>query len=60
MVLGIPDFWIWSAYLLSVLSAVACVLYGVINWNKGAEVEASQVSEEVQWAVEEEKVEEKL
>lgn len=60
MVLGIPDFWIWSAYLLSVLSAIACVVYGVMNWNKGAETEAEQVTEEVVWEAEEKKVEDKL
>lgn len=60
MVLGIPDFWIWSAYLLSVLSAAGCVVYGLVNWNKEGEDEASQVSEEAQWAVEEQQVEDKL
>lgn len=60
MVLGIPDFWIWSAFLLSILSAIACVVYGIVNWNKGAETEAEQVSEEAQWEVEEQKVEDKL
>jgi heme exporter protein D len=31
--LGIPDPQIWLAYLLSVLSAVLCVVYGVVKWN---------------------------
>ncbi|MDD2534620.1 MAG: hypothetical protein PHC86_07970 [Eubacteriales bacterium] len=60
MVLGIPDFWIWSAFLLSILSAVACVVYGVMNWNKGADAEPAQVSEEATWEIEEHKVEENL
>lgn len=33
MVLGIPDPQIWLAYLLSILSAVLCVAYGVAKWN---------------------------
>jgi len=60
MVLGIPDFWIWSAYLLCVLSAAACVIYGVVNWNRGLDKEPEQVSEEAQWEEEEKKVEENL
>ena len=36
--LGIPDFGIWSAYVLSILSAVACVAYGLYNWNRGGEL----------------------
>jgi len=37
MVLGIPDPWVWGAYLLVILCALLCVVYGLINWNKGAE-----------------------
>lgn len=60
MVLGIPDFWIWSAYLLCIGSAVACVVYGAINWNRGSDNEVIQIEEEVQWAEKELEVEEKL
>ncbi|NCC75452.1 MAG: hypothetical protein EOM08_03345 [Clostridia bacterium] len=60
MVLGIPDFWIWSAFLLCVLSTAACVIYGVANWNRGSEKEAEQVTEEASWEEEEKKVEENL
>jgi len=34
---GLTDPWIWGVYLLSLLSTAACVLYGLINWNKDAE-----------------------
>ena len=37
--LGIPDFWVWSAYVLCILSTAACVVYGVRNWNKDGENE---------------------
>ncbi len=47
MVFGIPDFWIWSAFLLCIASAVLCVVYGLINWNKGANVENNQIEEEM-------------
>jgi hypothetical protein len=35
--LGINDPQVWSAYLLCILSAVFCLIYGVNNWNKGDE-----------------------
>ncbi len=44
--LGIPDPWIWGAFLLCVLSTAACVVYGALNWNKGAENEQTQIQEE--------------
>lgn len=58
--LGIKDPWIISAYLLTILSAVACVVYGVINWNKGAENEALEMSEEANWEQDEQKIDETL
>ena len=35
--LGFGDFSIFAAYWLCILSAIACVIYGVINWNKGGD-----------------------
>ena len=55
--LGIPDFWIWGAYLLCILSAAACVAYGLFNWNRGGENEDEQIAEESQWEEAEAKVE---
>lgn len=46
---GIADPWIWSTYLLCILSAVLCVAYGLLNWNKGVEEERLQIAEEVAW-----------
>jgi hypothetical protein len=53
---GIPDFWIWSAYLLCILSTLACIIYGLLNWNRGGTKETTQVQEEITW----EKVEQKI
>ena len=60
MVLGIPDFWIWSAFLLCIASALACVIYGLVNWNKGSNIEKNQIDEEVRWEGKEKEVVEKL
>ncbi|WP_343221847.1 symporter small accessory protein [Methanocalculus chunghsingensis] len=32
---GIPDPYIWVAYLLIIALAGACILYGLVNWNRG-------------------------
>jgi hypothetical protein len=58
--LGIPDISIWGAYLLCVLSAVACVVYGLVNWNRGGENESRQIDEESRWQEQEKQVEENL
>lgn len=50
MVLGIEDPGVWLAYVLSLISAVACVVYGIVNWNKGDE---PVTKEDVDWAKEE-------
>jgi len=50
MLLGIQDVWVWLAYILSILSTVLCVVYGLINWNKGEE---PVKPEDVDWAKEE-------
>ena len=31
---GLTDLWIILAYLLSAVSAVLCVVYGAVNWNR--------------------------
>ncbi len=60
MVLGIPDPAIWVAYLLLVVLAGLCVVYGVLNWNKGGDVSARVMDEEKKWLKEEIEVDEEL
>jgi len=33
--LGLGSFSIFAAFSLCILSAIACVVYGIVNWNKG-------------------------
>ena len=47
---GLSDPGIWSAYLLCLLSALLCVVYGAVNWNKGDE---PLEKEDLEWAKEE-------
>lgn len=55
----IPDFGIWFAYLLCILSGLACVVYGLLNWNKGDNSD-NQIKEELQWEKNENEVEANL
>jgi hypothetical protein len=48
--LGIEDVWVLLAYLLSIGSALLCVVYGALTWNRGAE---PVKQEDVAWAEEE-------
>lgn len=50
--LGIEDKWVSWCYLLCILSAVLCVVYGAINWNRGDD---SVTQEDVEWVKHEEK-----
>ena len=50
MVLGIQDSGVWLAYVLSLASALLCVGYGIVNWNKGEE---PVKKEDVDWAQDE-------
>lgn len=34
MILGIPDPQIWIGYGLAIGLALACIVYGLLNWNK--------------------------
>ena len=55
---GLEDFWIGLVYLLCILSTILCVVYGAILWNKNGDVVPTQ--EEVEWAKEEDKIDEEM
>ena len=57
---GLEDFGVSSAFLLCIISAVLCVIYGIVNWNKGNENETDQIKEELAWQTEENQIDEKL
>ncbi len=56
--MGFADGSIALVYILCILSALTCVLYGIVNWNRGAETEADQIREEVDWEANEMDLEE--
>jgi hypothetical protein len=55
--LGIPDPWVWMAYLLCVASALACVAYSWRNWNRGDEIVRE---DDVRWAKKQDQFDDKL
>jgi hypothetical protein len=59
VVLGINDPGVWIAYIGCILVTLLCVVYGILNWNKGGEDEEVQVKEEMEWHKKEKEMEEK-
>ena len=57
--LGIDDPWIWGVYLLCILSALLCLIYGLINWNREGELEAVEIRETAAWEEKEEEMQKK-
>lgn len=58
--LGFPDFWIFSGYVLTILSALFCLAYGVIYWRIGVVEKDGDYREEIKWEKEEIELIEKL
>lgn len=50
--LGIEGFSVLLAYLLCIISAAICIVYGISTWNKGEE---PLKQEDIKWAEEERK-----
>jgi hypothetical protein len=58
--LGFPDISIFAGYLLTILAAIFCIVYGIINWHKGVEEKDGDYREEIKWEKEEIELIEKL
>lgn len=58
--LGLTDIGIILAYTLCIAAAVLCVVYGIMNWNKGDEVDDKEIKEELEWDEKEAEVNEQL
>ena len=58
--LGLQDNSIFAAYMLSIASALGCIVYGILNWNKDGNDEADEIREEQDWESEEKKINETL
>jgi hypothetical protein len=48
--LGLGDWGVSLAFLLTLGSTALCALYGLVNWNKpGLEEEIKEIAEEEEW-----------
>ncbi len=53
---GINDPVIYIGYLLAVVSLIACIVYGVLNWNKGMETSTEEIQKDLEWEDKDEKI----
>lgn len=44
---GLGEITVYLSYVFTVAAALLCVIYGVINWNKGHGTEIEYIEEEV-------------
>jgi len=58
--LGFADFWIFLGYILTFLSALFCLIYGITRWRSGSEEKDGDYKEEIRWEKEEIELIEKL
>jgi len=56
---GITDFWIYIVFILCIASALLCVVYGIVNWNKGNNDE-QELKKDEEWENAEQKIEESV
>jgi hypothetical protein len=54
--LGIPDPWVFAGYLLTSLSAILCIVHGLVFWDKEEELSSATATRE--WERDEIKIEE--
>ena len=47
--LGLEGTGVFLAYILCILSALMCVVYGMMNWNKPAADDSKEINEELEW-----------
>ncbi len=47
--LGIDDPGIYLGYLFSILGLIACVVYGIMYWNKGMETSTDEIQKDLDW-----------
>lgn len=56
---GISDPAIWLGYLLTFLSLIACIVYGIVNWNKGTAT-PPEIEKDLQWEQKDDEIKEML
>ncbi len=57
---GINDPAIYLGYLMAILSLIACIVYGVINWNKGMEDNLEEIEKDLGWEDKDEQIQNEI
>lgn len=60
MLLGLSDFWTFLAYILMFIFSGVCIVYGIVNWNKGGELTPEEIEQEKKYMKEELAISEEL
>ena len=60
MLLGMQDFTIFLAYFLNIALVVLCLVYGIMNWNKGGDPSEEELEKEKAWMKEESELDEEV
>lgn len=47
--LGIEDPGIYMGYIFAIFGLIACVVYGIMNWNKGKETDIEEIEKDLEW-----------
>jgi hypothetical protein len=58
--LGFTDIWVFLGFVLAICCSLFCLIYGLINWRKGAVEKDGDYREEIRWEKEEIELIEKL
>lgn len=58
--LGIDDPAIYLGYLAAIFSLIACIIYGIIYWNKGMEQDEEEIEKDLEWENKDEQIQSEI
>ncbi len=56
IMLGINDPAIYLGYLAAIISLIACIIYGIMYWNKGMENSEEEIKKDLDWENKDEQI----
>ncbi len=54
--LGLTGSWVNLGIILTILSSIGCIVYGVLTWNQTDANEVEEIKEEQKWSKTEKKI----
>ena len=58
--MGIEDPVIYLGYIFSFMSLILCVVFGIINWNKGKETDIKEIEKDKEWENKDDEIKSKV